>query len=326
MYVDAARHTANSATPIPGRGMRDLLQSDGWPPRNRATGAHESERPPADRFEALAAWSQRAEADSADIAAALLASSATAFDTVCDVLRPLWAEEAFHRAYSLLRLNAARLRPCRDMPAMQQDIALARRLAAGFRALAADRDAAMVPCSPILHDVVQTLGLLFGSATGRVQVTINIARMMLPAYKRRALVLAASELVVNALTHAFGPGDRGRIHVSLLRRSADNACLLVADDGRGFGRGVPDPAESVAAALANLLESDLVYDRTAVWATVAGIAFPLPAASGRVRARICHPPRKHSIRATKPSFPLADTKKWRNSAKNGRIRLENVAM
>src|SRR3954468_17263101 len=27
-----------------------------------------------------------------------------------------------------------------------------------------------------------------------------------------------------------------------------------------------------------------------------------------------------------PSFPLADTRKWRNSGKNGEIRLENVAM
>lgn len=28
----------------------------------------------------------------------------------------------------------------------------------------------------------------------------------------------------------------------------------------------------------------------------------------------------------RPSFPLADTRKWRNSGKNGEIRLENVAM
>src|SRR4051794_39616516 len=28
----------------------------------------------------------------------------------------------------------------------------------------------------------------------------------------------------------------------------------------------------------------------------------------------------------KPSFPLADTRKWRNSGKNGEIRLENVVM
>jgi hypothetical protein len=29
---------------------------------------------------------------------------------------------------------------------------------------------------------------------------------------------------------------------------------------------------------------------------------------------------------SKPSFPLADTRKWRNSGKNEEIRLENVAM
>ena len=51
-----------------------------------------------------------------------------------------------------------------------------------------------------------------------VRIDTDIERMALSADKRRALVLTASELVVNALTHAFRGGSGGRIGVSLRRR------------------------------------------------------------------------------------------------------------
>jgi hypothetical protein len=191
-------------------------------------------------------------------------------------LRPLWAEEAMHRAYSTIRLVDARNR--RDDPAERNPIAvgveaaLANDLAAQFRTLASGWERAIVPCSQVLRDVVADLGALFGTASD-VALATDIEALALPAYKRRALVLCAAELVTNALLHGFEGVSGGRIDVSLTVLGDAYAWLRVADDGRGFGVRRPSLRCGVAAGLAGLLEADLTYERKAGW-TTARVAFP----------------------------------------------------
>jgi two-component sensor histidine kinase len=114
---------------------------------------------------------------------------------------------------------------------------------------------------------------LFGCLANIIFVT-KIHNVSLPAYNRRALVLAARDLLCNALLHAFPGDESSRIEVGLTDRDAQSACLRVAGNGAGFNGNPPNLTRGVAAGLAGLLEADLAYERTAGW-TVAEIVFPV---------------------------------------------------
>jgi len=221
------------------------------------------------RFETMALLAGKLPARSGDLLGILLPSAAAMNDWGSDVLRPLWAEEAMHRAYGFVRLVDARNR----RRVSTDENSTAHDLAARFRALEAVDERQELPCSAILRDVVTGLGLLFGCPANIVLKT-SVEHISLPAYKRRALVLAAAELVSNALLHAFKGREAGIITVGLTAHSAEFACLRVADNGTGFTDQAPNLTCGVAAGFAGLLEADLTYDRAAGW-TIAEIAFPI---------------------------------------------------
>jgi hypothetical protein len=233
------------------------------------------------RFEGLAVLAHALPATKGDLLGILLSGMSRAGGGGCDVLRPLWAEEAMHRAYGFLRLAHARARRCglttNGVPvdqatACDREYGVARDLAARFAVLEAGEDCAARPCAAALCDIVAGLEVLFGRPAG-VAVVTGIQAMSLPAYKRRALVLAANELVINSLLHAF-PGHRtGVIEVSLTGHGTELASLRVADDGIGLADAQPNLDCGVAASLADLLEGELTYERTN-GRTIATVAFP----------------------------------------------------
>ena len=229
------------------------------------------------KFERIATLAGRLPPAAGDLIGVLIASALPVKDRGCEVLRPLWTEEAMHRADVFMRLVGAMQR--RRQSANQNPIVagvvdfVARDLAARLRELRSGQERAMMPCAMVLRDVVADLGALFG-CPANVALTTKIDRVSLAAYKRRALVLAACELVCNALLHAFPGAVAGQIDVGLTSRGPNSACLRVADNGIGFGDVPPDFACGVAAGLADLLEADLAYDRTSGW-TIAEIVFPV---------------------------------------------------
>jgi hypothetical protein len=233
--------------------------------------------PPArSRFEGLATLAAAPPATGADLLGILLASTFPAGGGGCEVLRPLWAEEAMHRAFGFVRLVHARnagvgtgLHP--TIAGLERVVA--RDLVARYRELEVDGDRETRLCATVLHDVVAGLGVLFGRPSG-VIVVAEIEALPLPSYKRRALVLAANELVVNSLLHAFPGRQGGVIEISLTVRATESACLRVVDDGIGYTDAGPNLDCGVAAGLAGLLEADLEYQRKS-GRTSAEIAFPL---------------------------------------------------
>ncbi|MGI9003317.1 MAG: sensor histidine kinase [Pseudonocardia sp.] len=74
------------------------------------------------------------------------------------------------------------------------------------------------------------------TAESRAKVRREGSFGTLPAALATPLVLALTELVHNALAHAFSPGCPGEVVVSAQRR-ADNLDLVVTDDGRGLPSG-----------------------------------------------------------------------------------------
>ncbi len=165
-----------------------------------------------------------------------------------------------------------------DPIATRLEDAVAGDLAVQFRELEAGRERdVLVAVSAILRGVVTGLGTLFGCPAGIVLRT-KIEEASLPAYKRRALVLAAAELVGNALLHAFPGHESGRIDVGLTARDAKCVCLLPRGRRRhpGSPGASPNLDSGVAAGLADLLEAELSYNRVAGW-TIAEIVFPMTA-------------------------------------------------
>jgi hypothetical protein len=134
--------------------------------------------PPArSRFEGLAALTRALPSTAGDLLGVLLASTFPIGGGGCEVLRPLWAE------YHCPRSGGS-------VPGLE-----------------VDEERKARPCATALRNIVAGLGVLFGHPVG-VIVATEIEAMSLPSYKRRALVLAAAELVSNSLLHASQAAGR----------------------------------------------------------------------------------------------------------------------
>ncbi|MDR3739963.1 MAG: hypothetical protein P4L40_13205 [Terracidiphilus sp.] len=252
------------------------------------TPAHAGTRSAGGRLEPMARLSQGISRHSAQLLDVLLATCACP-GPGSPALGPIWADEAMNRAYGLLRLVAARKHQDRasgnNPVAAQIERALAEDLAMQFWALAVEDTGQILPCSRILRDVLSDLNELFGMTAGDVTLRTDLEPVSLSACKRRALVLAATELVINALLHAFQGRSGGLIEVTLRRLRTDAICLCVTDDGIGFADGLPKLDCGSAGGLAQILDADLTYHR-ADGRTTAMIAFAsswTPLQGGSVR-------------------------------------------
>lgn len=229
------------------------------------------------RFESMALTAGEPAAKTEDLIGVLLSSTLRAGNLGCKVLRPLWAEEAMHRAYSFIRLIDAQnsrgtARNERPDVAWWQVIAV-RDLALRIKELETAEERAVLPSAAVLRDIVTGIGTIFGRPAN-IELAITTECVPLLGYQRRALVLAAVELVNNALLHAFRGHSGGRIKIGLARCGGTSACLSVADNGIGYTDWQPNLTCGVAAGLADLLEADLAYRRMAGW-TIAEISFPV---------------------------------------------------
>jgi hypothetical protein len=192
------------------------------------------------------------------------------------VLRPLWASEAMQRAYNLVSLIADldRRVPANRYPvAVATETKIADALGRSYRELDIVNDKDLLPSSGVLHGVVQNLVELFGRNVGDISITFEFTRLSLPAFKRRALVLACNELLFNVLQYAFDGRSSGLIVVTLRDLGGGRASLLVADSGRGMGSAIRSPHCGVAADLAELLDGELLYSEAVCGGTAAELRF-----------------------------------------------------
>lgn len=101
---------------------------------------------------------------------------------------------------------------------------------------------------PVMNDVA------------RVDAPIRINREgtlgVLDADRATALVMVVTELVQNAIEHAFGPSDRGGRVVIRADRSARSLDIVVHDDGRGLPEGFsPDSSDRLGLQIVRTLVS-----------------------------------------------------------------------
>ncbi|GEM_PF-2759889 len=197
------------------------------------------------------------------------------------VLKPLWVDEAMQRAHNMVRLVVELERQLPFIPENSEDSGaeyqVACDLAETFRSLTAADDNDMQPCFDALQVVVFNLIKLFGPTIGQVYADMSVERLTLPAYKRRALVLASCELVLNSLGHGLIGGDVRNITVTLCRTSRAVARLSVEGHSRGVSETLVPSHGDIISDLAAILESDVVYGDRAGGGTVAQISFPVAA-------------------------------------------------
>jgi two-component sensor histidine kinase len=141
--------------------------------------------------------------------------------------------------------------------AQTQELALARELASLFLQLDLGLGSGLVPCGALLSGVASCLGKLFGAAAGDVLVSTQVDDIALPPYKRRALVLLGSSLVMNSLCHAFRGRAHGEVIVKLKSARAGQANLIVLDDGAGAHLDRLPRQNSLVRCLAEVLDGSV---------------------------------------------------------------------
>ena len=152
-----------------------------------------------------------------------------------DERQSLWRADALHRARNLAQL-AASLANVASNPSREWFGDGATReiesLSSLFARLAQDDgDPCEVDCSAMLADVVDGLAGIFGQAR-HIVCEVNVEPISLSQEKRRALVLIASELIINTLKYAFPSGQGGRISL-VFGQDQGRVRLDVRDNGIG---------------------------------------------------------------------------------------------
>ncbi len=137
------------------------------------------------------------------------------------LLQPIWAAEAMHRAInmrSLIERYEGRQigRPYRPI-CQSLELVLAKNLSALLTSLTLSAEPTYVPCADTLYWVVTSLFGLFSSSSEESLTVAKMARLRLRSDRRRALILAAAELVTGLLLANVDCGLPLHIGVALRR-------------------------------------------------------------------------------------------------------------
>jgi two-component sensor histidine kinase len=196
----------------------------------------------------------------------------------------VWVKEATHRAANLelLASNLQRLIDhgqfaCDNAP---ETIRRASTLAKTYRSLHMPDSRAPRPCVQELKNIAYGLVAIFRPSVGSVMLSLHLQPFMLAWGERRALLLVASELVMNAMRHAFVGRPSGALRVTLhLDQTSEEGVLTVADDGigpagiaTGAGQG-----HGIIRGLADVLYGTVTWRRSLVLGgTEAVLRLPVP--------------------------------------------------
>jgi PAS domain S-box-containing protein len=140
---------------------------------------------------------------------------------------------------SLLSLQAQEVRDPEMVRLFQESEARVRSMALIHEQLYGSKDLAHVDFAAYVQELVDNLKQGFGSAAARVDFSLDIQPVPLLLDLAIPCGMIVSELVANALEHAFS-GDRpGEIRIGFGRED-DVYCLTVCDNGVGMREGPAD--------------------------------------------------------------------------------------
>ncbi len=163
---------------------------------------------------------------------------------------------------SLLSLQSRRLQNREAVEALQDTRNRVSSMALLHEALYRSENLARINFPAYVEQLCNTLLRSFGPAAARVQVERRIARIGLPLDQSMPCGLIITELVSNALKHAFPDGRAGRVVVELDSGADHRLVLRVSDDGAGLP---PDFKIERAASLGMRLVTDLASQLDGEW-------------------------------------------------------------
>lgn len=211
----------------------------------------------------------------------------------------LWSTEAVHRANNLAQLSASLTSYCRRQGVYDLDNVerLTRDLTALYAELGAITSRGDVrACAEPLRRLVVDLVALFGPITGTV-AQVRATQLALDPERHRALLLIASELVINALRHAFPEG--GGLILVTLSKNGPEAQLRVCDNGVGRSEVVSlGMGSQLIKRLSAMLDGQLSIASEPGWGTRVDLSFP-----AAVDAQPVHPapaPAPHNVTLEEP--------------------------
>jgi two-component sensor histidine kinase len=196
----------------------------------------------------------------------------------------VWIEEAMHRAANLQHLAASLDRLLNSGGLGSSDrlraIRRAEALVDTYDNLTLTCDTGPRSCTQELRDIAGGVVEIFGHTVGSFVLSLELQPLLLAGEVRRALLLAASELVVNALLHGFVGRQAGTIQVRLCHdQTARKGVLFVADDGAGPENRTDSHGLSrhIVRHLADVLDGDVVWRQSlSLGGTEAMLRFPVP--------------------------------------------------
>jgi len=148
-----------------------------------------------------------------------------------EVLWPLWANEAMHRAHRMthltLRLERRMMQRGNHAAWSASSLVKATILADIFAELRISDDLEVLPCSKLLEETACGLLNLFNFPNRDFDARIVLNDIALPAYKRRALVLATCTLVMQAISHAMECGLQPVISINLSSERPEQCRLAI---------------------------------------------------------------------------------------------------
>ncbi len=140
---------------------------------------------------------------------------------------------------SLLGLQLARTGSDEVRNALEAAQLRVQAIASGHRRLRLGADLETTDAAEFLADVIDDLAITVPPGK-QVQFEKHLQEMIIPARDATTLGIVVSELVTNALKHAFAEGQGGTIYVRFGRPMGGMTLLTVEDDGKGLVAGGED--------------------------------------------------------------------------------------
>lgn len=195
-----------------------------------------------------------------------------------DARQALWDSDAIHRANNLAQMatSLSRIDPTRlGLHADALIASDAETLASTYAELGSTSDAsALVPCAMLLERISTTLIALFCDGS-TLHLRFQAHDVFLRPDRRRAVILIASEFLINALKYAFRDARGGVVHVSL-RALEEMGELVVEDDGIGLtGSELPGTGSGLVAAMSGLLDGKFERGNRVGGGARCSVTFPL---------------------------------------------------